>query len=184
MNSTFNSPGTSRGEGVKYLAFAEEVWQEAQQTASHLSAYATHVSITGGLKFFDGVKKRDMKAALYGNQKTPDNAQETTRIALTTKPFEDGIMVDKGDQIDNTVDLLSASRTQMKHALARLTDAILLSAIISPVQVGKKGVTDGTTHRVTADLGTELKYKDFITYAKNQKQIAANAVALDAFTGV
>ena len=176
---SFTPPGGARGEGVKTIAFASEVWAEAQQKESKMLPFVTTKDVDGLYKFFEGVKKQKMTEGIYGLQATPEGEQKTDRIALFTKPFTAAVQIDQGDRMDTTIDLLSAYKEEIKKAMARTIDELILNALVSTVHVAKDSSTDATSKRITADLRTEEKHKDGFVFAKNVNAAATDTKLVD-----
>ena len=125
--------------------------------------HTSHKDIGGAnMKFFDRFEKREYAAINHGVTQTPDNKQSAGRRQLITKPFADGLTIDRSDIIDTSIDILANSKNAQTMALGRLQDKLILDALVAPTQNADAGGTDATTQRITATVDTTKKFKDML----------------------
>ena len=162
--STTHDPATAtRGEDVKKIAFATEVWREAQAKRTKLRETVTTKSMEGSnFKVFPRTKKRKFTTRAKGLKSTTAREQEYSRRALFTTEYEDVIQIDPADLIDNHVDMFSDSAKETASALGRLIDEVILNSIISDVQRADSATEDAGTGVLTADGGLTKVFRDVV----------------------
>ena len=154
---------SSLEEVTALRADASELWSEAQTKESNLRMSGVQeVSITGFARFFDRIKKRELRMRTASIEKTNISAQSYDRRVLMTTSYDDAVAADVDDLSLSARDLFSDARQEMSNATGRKIDQIILFAMHSIVH--EIGDADQTVYGVDGDgLGASRSVSTFLT---------------------
>ena len=127
--------GAKRGGDHLVAAYANEVFQAAQQMESRLIGTCEMKSIEGSKKLFDTSEKLTYKTRRGGVRPTAFEAQVTGRREMHLRHWELATIVSDVDQYGSSIDLLQAYRKDLMSAQGRLIDSVLLNAMIGPAVI-------------------------------------------------
>ena len=184
-----------RLDQTRRLEYSEGVWSKAQSMNSKLSDTVEHDNINECFKWYTRTDRRDFVPKAAGLVATPYKSHGFDRRGLLTKPYHDAYIADTDDLMETSVNPFEVVRTQIQHAVGRLTDKVILQAITDKVITEKVPVQeDFSTAATRSDAkrhytgqGMSLQTKQ-ITFLPNRKMTgndtAKAALFADGNTGL
>ena len=175
---------------TREMEYSEGMWYKSQSMTSKLSSTISHDTIAQSIKWYSRTDRRDYQKREAGLGPNPYKAHGFDRRALVTAPYEDAYIVDKQDLLVSNVDPFAVVEKQLKAALGRLTDQVILQSMVNKVIVEKTPVEvaeDFTTAATRTDKkrhftgqGQSLEVKQ-ITFLP-QRLMTGNDTAKSALT--
>lgn len=181
VNASVNTDNVSRGKSIKIINFIDETWSDSQQTkSSYRSLGTTTVSLKhANFDLFPKRKKRGFVEKAGGVVATPVQEQAYTRRALYVKTFHAATQADLGDLVDNQSDMLADAKVELMNDMGRITDTIILSALIGNSAESDDASTSGV--RPNSDLTAQVNLSERVRlpfyHAKGKVTVAKAATS-------
>ena len=189
----------NRLDQTRTVSYAKEVWSLAQSKYSKLEAMGCKkVSIQGHAQMIRRRHRRTLTPKSAGVVATPYKAHSWDRRLLMTNSFHDATLIDPDDISESQADLFGDVMAESANALGRLTDQVILDAIVAPVIVEKPpltftsdelsgsgaiGSTDaaqGDAQRRSQTGRIETQVKDVVFFVHGESSDSANAKIFEA----